>query len=398
MRYAALMLLSAAVAGTPLFMPPLFMASDSMSSNASSPPPSPQSPAALRLFVGTYTNKGSKGIYTLQMDPKTGQLSGLELAAETENPSFLVLHPSKPLLYAVNEVGKFEGADGGGVTAFSINANGTLTKLNAQSTKGGGPCYLALDKSGRDVLVANYGGGNIASFPVDASGKLLPAKSFIQHEGSSVNQQRQKGPHAHSINIDPSGKFAVAADLGVDKLFVYGYDANTAALTAHTPPAVSAAPGAGPRHLAFHPNGKIAYVINELSSTVVVYAWDAAKGTLTEKQSVRTLPADFTGETTTAEIQVHPSGRFVYGSNRGHDSISIFSVNAADGQLTFVGTEPTGGKTPRNFRIDPSGQFLVAANQNSDSLVVFRIDQATGKLTPTGASVTISQPVCIKFQ
>jgi 6-phosphogluconolactonase len=388
MRYAALMLLSAAVAGSPFFARPDIMSSDA----------TPQSPAAQRLFIGTYTGKGSKGIYTVRMDPQTGQLSDPVLAAEAENPSFLAFHPGKPVLYAVNETSKFEGAEGGGVTAFAVGKDGALTKLNAQPTKGGGPCYLTVDKSGSSVLLANYGGGSFALLPIDAAdGKLKPVSAFVQDQGSSVNPQRQKGPHAHSINVDPSGRFALAADLGLDKLFVFRLDPRAGTLTAHEPASAATAPGAGPRHLAFHPNGKIAYVINELSSTIAVFTWDQASGVLKQTQSVRTLPDEFTGESWTAEVQVHPSGRFVYGSNRGHDSIAIFAANAADGQLKLVGYQPTGGKTPRNFGIDPSGQFLLAANQASDSIVVFRIDQTTGRLTPTGASVTVPAPVCVKF-
>lgn len=387
MRYAALMLLSAAVAGSPFLARPETM-SDAI----------PQSPAAQRLYIGTYTGKGSKGIYTLRMDPRTGQLSEPVLAGETDNPSFLAFHPSKPVLYAVNETGKFEGAEGGGVTAFAVGADGALTKLNAQPTKGGGPCYLTVDKSGRSLLLANYGGGSFALLPIDAAdGKLKPVSAFVQDEGSSVNPQRQKGPHAHSINIDPSGRFALAADLGLDKLFVFRLDAQAGTLKANEPPSASTAPGAGPRHLAFHPNGKTAYLINELSSTINVFAWDSAAGVLKQKQSVRTLPDEFTGESWTAEVQVHPSGKFVYGSNRGHDSIAIFAVNEADEQLKAVGYQPTGGKTPRNFGIDPTGNFLLALNQASDSIVVFKIDQATGKLTPTGASITVPSPVCVKF-
>jgi 6-phosphogluconolactonase len=387
MRYAALMLLSAAVAGSPFSARP-----DTMSDAT------PQSPAAVRLFIGTYTGKGSKGIYTLRMDPQTGQLSEPVLAGETENPSFLAFHPAKPVLYAVNETSTFEGAEGGGVTAFAVGKDGALTKLNAQPTKGGGPCFLTVDKSGGSVLLANYGGGSVAVLPIDAAdGKLKPATAFIQHHGTGPNPQRQKGPHAHSINVDPGGHFALAADLGLDKLFVYRFDPHAGTLTANDPASASTAPGAGPRHLAFHPNGKTAYLINELSSTINVFAWDAAAGVLKQKQSVRTLPDEFTGESWTAEVQVHPSGRFVYGSNRGHDSIAMFAVSEADGQLKSIGYQPTGGKTPRNFGIDPSGQFLLALNQASDSIVVFKIDQTTGRLTPTGASITVPAPVCVKF-
>jgi len=365
---------------------------------------SPAAPAEasgqLLVYVGTYTTGAStsKGIYALRLDAKTGQLSAPELAVEVVSPSFLALHPSKPLLYAISETAKFQDKPGGGVTAFKIEKNGTLTKLNEQGSGGSGPCFVSIDKTGSRAFVANYGSGSIASFPLESNGRLKPAASTIQHEGSSVNPTRQKGPHAHSINPDPSNTFAVAADLGLDKVFVYRVDPKAGTLVPNDPPSVSAAPGSGPRHLAFHPNGRYAYVADEMTSSVTGYSWDATRGVLTEFQTISMLPAEgFSGTNSAAEIQVHPSGQFVYASNRGHDSIVIYAVDQQSGRLTLVGHQPTGGKTPRNFGIDPTGSYLLAANQASDSVVAFKIDKASGKLTATGATAHIAAPVCVRF-
>lgn len=389
MRRAAFVLLSAAVFGS------LVSTRTVMSQTPS--PSTPASSSDLVLFIGTYTGKGSQGIYTLRLNPATGQLSAPTLAAQTDNPSFLAFHPSRPVLYAVNETAKFEGADGGGVTAFAVGAGGALTKVNSQSSKGGGPCYVTVDRTGTCVLVANYGTGSVAALPLEADGRLKPASSTIQHEGSGANPKRQKGPHAHSINLDASGRYAVAADLGIDKLLIYTFDGRAGTLAASDPPSIATAPGAGPRHFAFHPNGKSAYLVNELNSTITAYAWDAAHGTLRELQTQTTLPAGFTGESYPADVQVHPSGKFVYMSNRGHDSIAIFAVTEKDGTLAAAGHQSTGGQFPRHFGIDPTGAFLIAANQKTDSLVVFRIDPATGALTETGGRATLTAPVCVRF-
>lgn len=372
-------------------------ATASMSQTPSGPASSTSSASDVTLYIGTYTGKGSQGIYTVRMNPKTGQLSEPTLAAETDNPSFLVFHPSRPVLYAVNETSKFEGAEGGGVTAFAVGKTGALTKVSAQSSKGSGPCYVAVDRKGTCVLVANYGSGTVAALPLEADGRLKPAGSSIQHEGVGANPKRQKGPHAHSINLDAAGKFAVAADLGIDKLLVYKLDAKTGTLTPNDPPTAATAPGAGPRHFAFHPNGKTGYLVNELNSTITTYAWDDAKGTLKELQTITTLPEGFTGESFPADVQVHPSGKFVYMSNRGHDSIAAFAVNEKDGTLKPVGHTSTGGQFPRHFGIDPTGSFLIAANQRTNSLVVFRIDPAKGTLSETGQTATLTSPVCVRF-
>jgi 6-phosphogluconolactonase len=298
------------------------------------------------------------------------------------------------VLYAVSETSSGP-AKAGFVMAFAIGADGGLTKINEQPSGGSGPCYVSVTPSGSHVLVANYGGGSVASYVVRADGGLAPAASVVQHTGSSVTD-RQKGPHAHSILAAPGDRFALAADLGIDRVLVYALDGKTGQLTAHTPPAAAAKPGAGPRHLAFHPAGDALYVINELVSNVSTYAWDAARGVLAEKGAASTLPEGFTGSNTTAEVAVHPSGQFVFGSNRGHDSIAVFRVGA-DRTLTRVSVTPTGGRTPRHFAVDPSGAFLLAANQRSGDISVFRIDRATGALTDTGLRTTLGSPVCVRF-
>ena len=349
---------------------------------------------SVRVYVGTYTNNkpdGSKGIYTATLDLKSGELSKPELAVETVNPSFLALAPSGKLLYAVGE-----GGVGGGVTAFAIGADGKLTLLNKQESGGKGPAHLSVDGAGKNVLVANYGSGAIACLPIGLDGKLAAASSVIQHEGSSVNPARQKGPHAHSIYVDKTQRFVISSDLGLDKVLIYKFDAAAGKLTPNDPPFFAAKPGAGPRHFAFHPDGKHAFVINEIDSTLTALAWDAEKGTLTGLQTLSTLPGEHKGNST-AEVVVHPSGKFVYGSNRGHDSIAGFAFDAASGKLTSIGYTPAGGKTPRNFNIDPTGTFLIAAHQSSNSVQIFRIDADKGTLTPVGGPVAISSPVCIKF-
>lgn len=349
-----------------------------------------------RVYFGTYTDTTSKGIYVGQFDPAQGRVSGVELAAAAARPSFLAIHPHRPLMYAVGEVADFQGKKSGVVRAFAIEASGKLRLLNEQPSGGAGPCHVSVEPGGRCVLVANYGGGSVASLPIEADGRLAPAGSVIQHRGSGPNRQRQQGPHAHSINVDPTGRFALAADLGCDKVFVYRLDAAAGRLTSHDPPAVELAPGAGPRHLAFHPNGRFAYVINELDSTVTTLAYDAAAGRLKVVASVSTLPPSFSGTNTTADVHVHPSGKFLYGSNRGHDSIAVFAI-ADDGTLRPLAHESTRGRTPRNFALDPTGQYLLAANQDSDTVVVFRIDTQTGLLTLVGQPVALPRPVCIRF-
>ncbi len=362
----------------------------------------PQAADDMLVYFGTYTGAKSKsqGIYVSRLDLASGALTAPELAAETTSPSFLALHPARDFLYAVNEVGTFEGKAGGAVTAFAIaRATGTLSVLNQQSSAGAGPAHLVVDKSGKNVLVANYGGGSVAVLPIQADGTLKPASAFIQHTGSGVNLQRQKQPHAHSINVDPANRFAYVADLGLDKVLIYRFDADKGSLVANDPPFASVEGGAGPRHFAFHPKGRFAYVINEMHCTVTAFAVDPRRGALKELQTISTLPAgqSVAAGYSTAEVQVHPSGRFLYGSNRGHDSIAVFGIDQMSGRLTHLQNEPTQGSTPRGFGIDPTGTYLLAGNQRSDSVIVLRIDRQTGRLTPTGHKIDIGSPVSVKF-
>jgi 6-phosphogluconolactonase len=348
------------------------------------------------IYVGTYTGPKSKGIYRLRMDSASGALTGVELAAEMTNPSFVAVHPSRRFLYAVGETG---GAGGkGGVAAFAMSAEtGKLDALNQQSTGGAGPCHLTVDREGRNVLATNYGSGSVCVLPVGADGRLSAASSVIQHQGSGPDPKRQAGPHAHSVNLDAAARFALVCDLGLDKVFVYRYDAAGGKLAPNDLPSASVAPGAGPRHISLHPTLPIVYVINEMSSTVTAFEYDAARGALRERQTVPTLPGDFKEASSTAEVRVHPSGRFLYGSNRGHDSIAIFAIDPRTGDLTARGYQSTLGREPRHFAIDPTGAHLVAANQNSDTLVVFRIDPETGALTPAGIAAQVPAPVCVTF-
>jgi 6-phosphogluconolactonase len=359
-------------------------------------------PKVFRVYVGTYTGgdgtKKSEGIYLLELDLRSGALSQPQLAGRAINPSFLAVHPSQKFLYAVDEVGRFQGRQGGGISAFAIDSEtGLLSVLNQESSVGSGPCHLVVDRLGKNVLLANYGSGSIACLPIESSGRLQPHTSFIQHEGSGTNPARQESPHAHSINLDSEGRFAVVADLGLDRLFVYSFDSAQGRLKPNQPAFSPVAAGAGPRHFAFHPTGRYGYVINEMANTVTAFKYDASHGTLSEIQTISTLPSDFKGTSYTAEVQVHPSGKFLYGSNRGHDSITVFAIEAETGKLTMAGIEPTQGKNPRNFALDPTGMFLLAENQDSASIVVFRIDAEHGTLKPTGQTVSIFKPVCIKM-
>lgn len=349
------------------------------------------SPLEYLVYVGTYTGQGSEGIYVYHFDVRTGALTRGALAAKMANPSFLAISPDEKFLYAVSE------ARGGAVSSFAIGAEGALTPVNSVSTKGPGPCFVTTDKTGRAVVIANYGGGSVASFQAGTDGRLSEAVSFFQHTGKSVNAQRQEGPHAHSVNISPDNRFAVVADLGLDELLVYKLNAAAGSITPNEPPYTKLTPGDGPRHFAFHPTGKLAFAIDELRSTVTPLKWDAKRGVLKPRAAVSTLPPDFKGDNSTAEIQVHPSGKWLYGSNRGHDSIAVFAVNQRTGALKRIENVPTRGSTPRNFRLDPSGQWLIAANQKGNSLTVFQVDPKTGRLTGKGEAVEISSPVCVKF-
>lgn len=351
----------------------------------------------MHVYVGTYTGGPSKGIYLYRLNTETGKLTAEGLAAESPNPSFLAIHPSKKYLYAANELSNFEGHSGA-VSSYALDQKtGKLTFLNRQSTKGSGTCHLVVDKTGKYVLFANYNTGSVGAMPIHLDGSLAPACAFVQHKGSSVDKSRQEGPHGHSINLDAANKHAYAADLGLDKVLIYKFDTADGSLKPNEPPYATVAPGSGPRHFAFHPSGKYAYVISEMANTVTAFSYSPATGGLSEIQVISTLPSGFKGTSYTAEVVVHPSGKFLYGSNRGHNSIAIFKIDESTGKLTFLGTEPTQGKFPRNFFVDPTGTTLIAENQDSDTLVVFRIDPATGMLKPTGQVCNVPKPVCIKM-
>ena len=351
---------------------------------------------SLPVYFGTYTSRSedsSKGIYRSVLDLETGRLTNPVLAAEARNPSFLEIHPNGKFLYAVSESG---GA--GSVSAYAIDRDaGDLKLLNQQPSGGAGPCHVSIDHAGRNVLVANYGSGSASVIPIKSDGRLGEPTGFVQHAGSSVNPRRQKGPHAHSINVSPDDRFAFVADLGIDKVMIYRLDIEKGTIVANSPGFAKVKLGAGPRHFAFGPKGKYAYVINELDCTVTAFAYESASGALTEVQSITTLPHAFDGSNSCAEVRVHPGGKFLYGSNRGHDSIVVYRVDPAKGTLTFVEHERADIKTPRNFNIETTGKFCLVANQGGDSVVVFRIDQETGALEPTGHKVSIARPVCVRF-
>jgi 6-phosphogluconolactonase len=352
----------------------------------------------LLVYIGTYTRGDRDGIYVLRLDLSSGKLTPVSSAGGIANPSFLALHPSGRFLYAVSEVSDLGGAKVGGVSAFTVDPkSGKLSLLNQEPCGGAGPCHLVVDRTGKHVLVANYGGGSVSVLGVGDDGRVGKTTAVVEHKGSSVNPQRQEGPHAHSIHLDAANRFAFAADLGLDRVLVYRFDAAAGTLAPHEPPSAALKPGAGPRHFAFHPSGRRAYVINELDSTLTAFDYDPQRGALEEVQTISTLPEGFKGSNSTAEVQVSPSGRFVYGSNRGHDSIAVFAVDADKGTLRLIEHEPTQGKTPRNFGIDPTGSFLLAANQGSDTVVVFRIDAASGALSPAGNVASVPMPVCVKF-
>jgi 6-phosphogluconolactonase len=355
----------------------------------------------LLLYVGTYTERapaGSKGIYLARFDTTTGRIGAMQLAAELNNPSWVTVSRDRRFLYAISEVGVRDarGVPVGRVVAYAIGSDGKLTELNRVSSGGADPCHLAITRDGRGVAVANYTGGSTVSFGIGRDGRLGTA-SVDQHTGKGPNAQRQEAAHAHSVDFVSDDRLLLSCDLGNGRVYVYRHDARTGAIAPHRPAFVGLEPGSGPRHLALHPSGRYVYVLTELSSTVAVFGWNAEAGTLVQRQTIPTVPLGTPPSNSTAEIVVHPSGRVVYASNRGHDSIAVFSVDARDGRLTHLANTPTGGKTPRNFAVDPSGRWLLAANQRSDNIVTFAIDPQTGALQPNGATAKVARPVCIAF-
>ncbi len=354
-------------------------------------------PDTFLVYIGTYTGPESEGIYTFEFDRKSGKLTSVNQPAKTSNPSFVAVHPSGDFLYAVNEDAEFNGEKGGGITSFSIDPEtGALTEINSQCTHGEHPCHLTIDQTGRTVGVANYTGGSIAAYRIGRDGALSPASTFVQHQGKSVHP-RQEAPHGHSIDVDPANRFMAVSDLGIDQVLIYKMNARKGQLTAHS--TVKSEPGAGPRHFSFHPTGKFGFGINELNMTANAYRYDARAGRLELLQTVSTLPPGEKQQEgqSTAEMYVHPNGKFLYGSNRGHNTIVVYGIDQKTGKLSYVENESTGGSTPRSFGVVPTGDYLLALNQASNTIVVFKIDPGTGALEPTGEEVPCPTPVAAAF-
>lgn len=349
------------------------------------------------VFISAFASGEKAGIHAFRFDAKTGALQPLHRTTDIQNPFFLAVSPDQRFLYAINAE-KFGGADDEFVAAYALDrSSGQLNRLNQQSARGTASCYLDVDATGKTVAVANYASGSVASLPVKEDGSLGEAASFVHHSGSGADPSRQKGPNAHSIVFSPDNRFALAADLGIDKILVYQLDAATSKLTPNeAQPFVKMQPASGPRHITFHPNGRQVYVINELANTVTCFDYAAASGTLTERQTISTLPTGFTGKSYTADLKITPDGRFLYGTNRGHDSIASYRI-ASDGRLTLLSIEPSLGKGPQNLLITPDGQWLLCANMPGNSVIVFRIDATSGKITSTGAPIEMPMPSCIRW-
>ena len=353
-------------------------------------------PTRALVCLGSYSTSDKESVHLFQLNLQDGSLKKLNAVDGLTNPSFLKIHPNGKYLYTVNEVSTFDGKKSGGVTAFALDVTGgKLNKINQQPSGDTGPCHLTVDATGKYVLVAHYGGGSTSVLPIEKDGSVGALVSQIKHKGSSVHS-RQKAPHAHSVHVGPNNKFAFAPDLGIDKVLVFSFDEKTGAIAETKFDGAKLEPGSGPRHFSFHPDGKFAYVINEIKQTVTTFRYNAKRGRLRTLQTLSSVPHPVEGNST-AEVLVHPTGKFLYGSNRGHNSIAMFRINEKNGKLTALGHESTRGSTPRNFGIDPTGQFLLAANQQSDNVVVFRINQDTGKLKFTGNEIKLSKPVCVRM-
>ena len=350
------------------------------------------------LYVGTYTGGNSGGIYTCRFDTATGKLEPIGVKEGVENPSYLAIDAKRLRLYAVNEVSDFNGQPGGSVSAFAIHAaSGELSLINQQYSHGGAPCYLTLNDEGRYLYVVNYSGGNVIAFPIQEDGAVGEAADIATHSGRSLNPERQDYPHPHSIVLDPANNYAFVPDLGIDKVMQYVIDRNSGQLSPSQSPWVDIKPGSGPRHMLFHPSGKYAYIINELSSTISVCTYDPQQGALRVFQTIPTVPEGYAGENTAAGIHLTPSGKVLFGSNRGHDSVACYAVDQETGALSVSDFVHTQGRTPRGFTVDTSGTFLLVANQDSDSIVTFSVDEGNGTLVPKGQPVRIPSPVCLKM-
>jgi 6-phosphogluconolactonase len=357
-----------------------------------------QALSAQIMYVGTYTEGTSKGVYAYRFDNKTGKMTPLGLEAESADPTFLALHPNGKFLYGVNEINTFQGKKAGAVTAWSVDhATGKLTLLNQVSTQSPGPCHLIVDATGKTLMVANYAGGSFTSFPIAADGKLGEAASFIPEQGSSTDKGRQGQPHGHSVNLPKNNKFMLGADLGTDKVMVFKLDPATARLSANDPPFGMVKPGSGPRHLVFAPDQKHVYVLSEMAASVTTFEFNPDTGAMKDIDVESALPADYTGEKSAAEIQIDAKGEHLYTSNRGHDSIAVFEIDRKTAKPKLIQNMSTGGAQPRAFVIDPSGNFLIAGNQKTNNISTFKIDHATGKLTATGDKIDLGAPVTFVF-
>ncbi len=373
------------------------------------PKPSPSAPGTrtagrsntgkeFLVYIGSYNTDKGKGIHAFRFDAAAGRLTSMGLGTEAVNPTFVTASADGRFLYATKEVTRHEGRKCGSVKAFAIDRKtGKLRFLNEVASGGTIPCYVALDKTGRYAMVANYGSGSVEVIEVRKNGRLGKVTAFARYSGSSVNPERQEGPHAHSINVSPDNRFALAADLGLDKVFVYRFGEKAGVLLPNHPSYATVNPGSGPRHIAFARNGRFVYVIGEMKSNITTFAYDARRGILRKLQTISTLPKGCKVQSDCAEVAVSPNGKFVYGSNRGHDSIAVFAADPKKGTLVPVERAPSGGKCPRHFAIDPTGAYLLAANQESDTVVVFAVDRRTGRLTATGETATVSSPSCVRF-
>ena len=364
-----------------------------------------QSNASALLYVGTFTRElphgrgKAEGIYVYRANLSTGALSRVQTVSDVPNPSFLALAPDRRHLYAVNAVPEIDGHAGGAVSAFAVDpSSGELTFLNRQSARGAGPCHVSVDQTGGNVLTACYMGGSAAVLPIQSDGRLGPATDAIEYSGAGPDPVHQDRPHAHSINLDPANRYVLVCNQGLDRVFIYQLDPARGTLTPNVnQPHAELRPVTGPRHLDFHPNGRFVYVIGEQGASITAFAYAGATGTLRELQTVSTLPAGYSGQNACADVHVHPSGKFVYGSNRGHDSLAIYAIDGATGRLSYVENQSTLGQVPRNFTFDPTGNLLLAANQDSDTIVAFRVDWETGRLEPLGTVAEVPSPVCLKF-
>jgi 6-phosphogluconolactonase len=350
----------------------------------------------LLVFVSSFAAGSDGAINAFRLDTASGRLTPTHRTGGIENPFFLALSPDRRFLYSIH-AREFSGKENEHVAAFRVGGpSGELAPLNRVSSQGTASCYLEADRTGKTVLLANYTTGSVAAFPVREDGSLGEAATFVQHAGSSVNRQRQEGPHAHSFVVSPDNRYAYAADLGLDQILCYRLDAAGAKLTPNRQPFVRTPPGAGPRHLTFHPNRKHLYAINELANSVTLFDYDARTGILIERQTLSTLPQGFTGTSHCADLKITPDGRFLYGTNRGHDSIACYRIGE-DGRLTLIGIEPSRGKGPQNLAITPGGELLLCANLPDSNLAVFRIDRESGRLTVTGAPMAVGSPSCIRI-